>query len=477
MYSAIRNQAVHSPESSLAIGQAAGQQRLAYNAAVEFTLAHPNVSKFDLHKQLTSWRQANPEKWHGNLRVHRPGLEQGRDTVRKYDAASKRTLNECEKEVRLRKSKAKPTRRRMPKHPVRPCRNLDTSKLYKSRKDPITLTVYDAESITLHNHRTLTAAGITIKLRNPVPEDTQVKAVTITERDSSRSKGRNRPIAKRNYRIVLIISLPDPEQKIPWDNPTGGDVGVANTITFPDFRPAHQPDTSIPQQIKAIRHNQKRLNRGSRAWKKLQKKARKLHRQHSNRLDNWEHHLAKNIAEEHSLVAVEDLKLQNMTRSAKGTPENPGKKVKQKTGTNRSMAKARPGALLDKIERQCEKNGTWFTRVPPQWTSTTCPLCECRAPENRKSQPEFQCIGCNLQAHADAVAATNCRILGIKALTLMLLLWAYGPDEQAASIRRRQGLPPLADSLTLVAGRSGSKLGPSSRRVAVPQGAAKAHAN
>ena len=477
LYSAIRNQVVYSPISSLAIGQAAGQQRLAYNAAVEYTLAHPNVSKFDLHKQLTSWRKTKPEKWRGHLRIHRPGLEQGRDTVRKYDAATKRTLNECEKEVRLRKSKAKPTRRRMPKHPVRPGRNLDTTKLYKSRKAPITLTVYDANLIKLRAPRTITAAGVTVNLRDPVPDDTQVKAVTITERKNSRSKGRNRPLHKRSYRIVLIISLPDPDQKVPWDNPTGGDVGVANIITFADYRPAHQPDTSTREQIKAVRHNQKRLKPGGRAWKKLQKKARKLHRQHSNKLDNWEHHLAKNIAQEHSLVAVEDLKLQNMTRSAKGTPENPGKKVIQKTGTNRSMAQARPGALLKKIERQCEKNGTWFTRVPPQWTSKTCPLCECRAPENRKSQPEFQCIGCNLRAHADAVAATNCRILGIRALTVMLLLWAYGPDKQAASIRRRQGLPPLADSLTLIAGRSGPKLGPSSKRKAAPQGAAKAHAS
>ena len=462
----------------MAIGQAAGQQRLAYNAAVEYTLKHPNISKFDLHKQLTSWRKADLDKWHGNLRVQRPGLEQGRDTVRKYDEASKRTLKECEKELRLKNSKAKPTRKRLPKHPVRPGRNLNAKKLYKSRKAPLTVTVYDAQAIKLLNRYTLTAAGLTVSLRDPLDDDTDVKALTITERKSSRKKGRNRPLQTRSYRIVLVIYLPDPEEKVPWENPTGADVGVINTITFADYRPAHQPDTSIPGQIKTIRHNQRRLKKHGRAWTKLQKKARKLYRHYSNRLTNWEQHLAKDLAENHSLVAVEDLKLSNMNRSAKGTPENPGAKIRQKAGLNRSMATARPGSLLAKIERQCEKNGTWFTRVPPQGTSVTCPLCGCRAPENRKNQAEFQCISCNLKANADAVAATNCRILGIKALTVMLLLWAHGPDKQAASIPRRKGLPPLADSLALVAGRPGNKpLGPSSNRETAPPGAVKAHAS
>ena len=61
MLTVIRNKVVYSPESSKAIGEAASQQRLAYNAGVEYVLAHPNVSKFDLNKQLTVWRHQDPK--------------------------------------------------------------------------------------------------------------------------------------------------------------------------------------------------------------------------------------------------------------------------------------------------------------------------------------------------------------------------------------------------------------------------------
>ena len=460
MESTIKNRVVYSAASSIAIGEAASQQRLAYNTAVDYILAHPNTSNYDLQKELTKWRDKNPSKWHGHLRVQRPGLQMGADAVRGFDKASINTLKECEKEIKWREKKNAPSRRNTPKHPVRPGRSLDTTRLHKRRKAPITLRVEDKKAIKLHDTRRLTVAGINLKLAKPVPVDAKVVAVHIKERDSSIRKGRNRPLEERSYRINLIWQLPDAPDKVPWDNPLGLDVGVVNTLTRSDYRPAKQPDTSLPEQVKLLKEEQKRLKRGGRQWAKLQKRIRVLRRRHRNRLDNWEHHIAKDIAERHSLVSVEDLKLNNMRRSAQGTPEQHGSRVTQKTALNRSMAQARPGELLKKIERHCEKTGTWFTRVPPAHTSTTCPICGCRARRNRKNQAEFSCTGCGLEANADAVAGNNCRILGIKALTLMLLLWAHGPEKQAASIRRRQGLPPLGDSLSLLVGRTSRKVSP-----------------
>ena len=477
MYTTIRNQVPYSPESSVAIGEAAGQQRQAYNAAVQETLAHPNVSKFDLQRQLTRWRQDYPTKWRSNLRIQRPGLEAGREAVRRSDQASRRTLAECDKELKLRQQQTPASSRNRPKHPVRPGRDLSPSRLYKSRKAPLTVTVYDKNAIRLTSPRTLVAAGLHLTLADPVPPDTDIRTVTITERDSSRRRGRNRPLASRSYRIILIVQIPDTPDKVPWHSLLGLDMGVINTLTRSDHRPAHQPDTSIPDRVRAIRLRQKRLKYKGRQWRKLQAKCRTLLRRHTKRLDNWEHHLAKDLAERHSLIAVEDLNLSNMRRSAKGTPEHPGSRVRQKTGLNRSLAQARTGELLAKIERHCEKTGTWFSRVPPRYTSTTCPLCGCRTVENRKSQAEFHCQRCGLEAHADAVAATNCRLLAVRALTLMLLLWAHSPDRQAETIRRRQGLPPLDGSLSLLAGRPGRiTLGPSHGRDPASQDAAPAHA-
>ena len=47
---------------------------------------------------------------------------------------------------------------------------------------------------------------------------------------------------------------------------------------------------------------------------------------------------AHTIAQKYGWVAMENLKLKNMTKSAKGTVEDPGRNVKQKSGLNCSLA-------------------------------------------------------------------------------------------------------------------------------------------
>ena len=72
MLTTIRNRVRYSAGSSQVIGEQASLQRQAYNQAVEYTLAHPNVTKYGLQAVLTRWRQENKEKWVGTLAVQRP---------------------------------------------------------------------------------------------------------------------------------------------------------------------------------------------------------------------------------------------------------------------------------------------------------------------------------------------------------------------------------------------------------------------
>ena len=60
MHTTIKRRIAYSPESSIAIGFAASQKRMAHKHPVTFTLSHPNVSQFDLQKELTEWRQSDP---------------------------------------------------------------------------------------------------------------------------------------------------------------------------------------------------------------------------------------------------------------------------------------------------------------------------------------------------------------------------------------------------------------------------------
>ena len=54
---------------------------------------------------------------------------------------------------------------------------------------------------------------------------------------------------------------------------------------------------------------------------------------------------------------VEDLKVKNMTASVKGTVENPGKNVKQKSGLNRAILRTGFYSLRQTIEWQLLKVG------------------------------------------------------------------------------------------------------------------------
>ena len=58
------------------------------------------------------------------------------------------------------------------------------------------------------------------------------------------------------------------------------------------------------------------------------------------------------------------------------------------------------------------------------------------------------------------MAGVNVKTIGMTALTLALVLWANGPTKEAAETRRRRGIPPLGDSLTLVLGTARPKAGP-----------------
>jgi putative transposase len=67
------------------------------------------------------------------------------------------------------------------------------------------------------------------------------------------------------------------------------------------------------------------------------------------------HQVTAKLARKHTLIVTEELSPKNMTASAKGTVEKPGKNVKAKAGLNRSILNATPGSsdnvLLTKAEQ------------------------------------------------------------------------------------------------------------------------------
>lgn len=106
---------------------------------------------------------------------------------------------------------------------------------------------------------------------------------------------------------------------------------------------------------------------------------------------------------------MEDLKVSNMSKSAKGDIENHGTNVKAKSGLNKS--------ILDQgwheFKRQLQYKQKWaggdVILINPKHTSQTCPNSNCnrKSKQNRISQSEFVCKKCGYKNNADIVGVLN----------------------------------------------------------------------
>jgi putative transposase len=152
--------------------------------------------------------------------------------------------------------------------------------------------------------------------------------------------------------------------------------------------------------------------RGSNRRKDTKKKLAKVSRKIANIRKNWIHQTTKEIAGKCGTMIVEDLKVKNMTASAKGTMENPGKNVKQKAGLNKAMLDTALGEVRSNLEYKCGR----LIEVNPAYTSQTCSECGHTEKENRKTQARFLCVSCGYASNADTNAAMNIRRLGMAQL-------------------------------------------------------------
>ena len=209
---------------------------------------------------------------------------------------------------------------------------------------------------------------------------------------------------------------------IPWpqtDKETGIDRGVRKFVTLSDGTQI-EPLNPFRKLENALRKAQQSLSRKvpfSKNWHKDNRKVALIHTRIANSRRDFLHKTSTRISKSHAFVAVEDLRVKNMTGSASGTMESPGRNVRAKSGLNKSILDQGWGIFDRQMEYKMELNGGDFIRVPPHYTSQTCPECNCVDRENRKLE-SFLCISCGYANDADVVAAINVLKLGRELLDL-----------------------------------------------------------
>ena len=195
----------------------------------------------------------------------------------------------------------------------------------------------------------------------------------------------------------------------------GIDGGVRVSIATSDGQLIDLP-VATDQEERRVRMLAKRLSRsqtGSRRNARARRRLLLSRRRISNRVNDFRHKLTTGMAKNHGLVVVEDLTLQSLTQSARGSPESPGRNVAAKARLNRSLLEQGHAETVRQLGYKLNWQGGELVKVPAAFTSQLCPQCGHVCTENRPTRDRFQCVACGYAGHADIVAAKNILAAGL----------------------------------------------------------------
>ncbi len=201
----------------------------------------------------------------------------------------------------------------------------------------------------------------------------------------------------------------------PSQTSVGLDWGVVRFFTLSDGQYKEQcaPLKAFLPKLAKLQRRLARKKKFSQNWKKAKARITKLHCRIANIRKDFVHKASNDISKNHAVVCIEDLQAKNLSASAAGTKDKPGKNVRAKSALNRSILDANPFELRRQLEYKTVWRGGLLIPVPPQNTSRFCPCCEHVSKDNRKSQSEFVCVECGFSQNADLVGAINIKRLGI----------------------------------------------------------------
>lgn len=169
---------------------------------------------------------------------------------------------------------------------------------------------------------------------------------------------------------------------------------------------------------KRWQRRQARRTPGSSGWRKAKHKVARYQRYGTDVRRELAHQTSHALATDpcYKLFVFEALKVRNMTASAKGSVDAPGKRVRQKAGLNRSILASSWGQTKTYLQYKARRQGKLVMEVPPQYSSQECAACGHIHPDNRRSQSQFVCLRCGNTDHADHNAAKVIALRGVRQL-------------------------------------------------------------
>jgi putative transposase len=220
------------------------------------------------------------------------------------------------------------------------------------------------------------------------------------------------------------------------DEAVGIDLGVAEPVVLSDGTTHTLPRIGKGEKRREVRLRRTvaRRKKGSANRRKAVRALARFTAHQKRRRRDAREKVTTTLAKSHGtqgIVMMEDLRLRNMSASARGTVEQPGRQVRQKAGLNRSLLDIGMAAFRTRLEQKITARGGLLILVDARNTSRTCPVCGHVAAENRPTRDRFCCVACGHTDHADVNAAGNIRARGLALLGRDQIPTAGGPSVAA----------------------------------------------
>ncbi len=351
-----------------------------YNAALEeriscYQKTGQSISLYDQCRSLTDIRKADPAGY-GGCSVH-----VSRGVLIRLDLAMKRFFARCKQGETPGFPRFRPSNR---------WKTLElketTSSMVKANGKRTHLKIKGLPTLTVR--------------QTGLPSSDQLKTLSITRRH-------RRLYVNLTYRVDTV-ELPKTHQSV------GVDLGITDRLVCSDG--VVYPRRVInAERIKQIQWRLSRCKKGSIRFKRHKRILSNLHERERIRNRNECHRITTEIVQRNEVIVMEDLKITNMTRSAKGTVDRPGKQVKAKSGLNREISHQSWGLLQLQMAYKAEEAGKLFLKIDPHHTSQSCSVCGAVDPRSRSGK-RYGCMSCGQAMDADLNASINLLNRGLATL-------------------------------------------------------------
>jgi transposase len=211
---------------------------------------------------------------------------------------------------------------------------------------------------------------------------------------------------RANRWYIAFAAIPEPISGPGTGEIVGVDRGVTVSATLstgemlrcPRLCPARQ------RRLRMLQRRASRARRGSNRRARSRLAVARLEARESDARKDWAEKASTDLARRFDVIRVENLCIGDMTRSARGTVEQPGRNVAAKSRLNRKILASGWGLLSRRLDQKAPGR---VEKVNPAYTSQRCSACGHVDPKSRESQAVFRCTACTFSLNADMNAAKN----------------------------------------------------------------------